>query len=332
MLSHIPILLTRALSVLPLPALRGLGWLLGALLYGLVGSRRRVVDTNLRLCFPAWSKQERRRHTFACFVYFAQAWLDRGWLWQGRPETVLGRLRISGAVGELNGTAPTVIFAPHFVGLDAGWTALTQQLARGFTTIYTRQANPVSDAWIRQGRQRFGPCHLVAQLDGARPVIARLKAGEPLYLLPDMNFDPKDSLFVPFFGNTAATVPSLSRFARLARDFWHHHPPLQGDLAQWGGDLPAFLHSNAQLTAEPYLSDVARVEWALHRCALAADHPADTGSLVLLTTVDPAVLTLRLASGLAVVKPPSTAMTLQMRRAAPSLSKNAMTSATCSAD
>ena len=217
MLSHIPILLTRALAVLPLPALRSVGWLLGALLYGLVGSRRRVVDTNLRLCFPAWSKQERRRHTFACFVYFAQAWLDRGWLWQGRPETVLGRLRISGAVGELNGTAPTVIFAPHFVGLDAGWTALTQQLARGFTTIYTRQANPVSDAWIRQGRQRFGPCHLVAQLDGARPVIARLKAGEPLYLLPDMNFDPKDSLFVPFFGNTAATVPSLSRFARLAR-------------------------------------------------------------------------------------------------------------------
>ena len=217
MLSHLPILVTRALAVLPLPALRGLGWLLGALLYVLVGSRRRVVDTNLRLCFPAWSKQERRRHTFACFVYFAQAWLDRGWLWHGRPNTVLKRLRITGAVEELSGTAPTVIFAPHFVGLDAGWTALSQQLARGFTTIYTRQANPVADAWIRQGRQRFGPCHLVAQLDGARPVIARLKAGEPLYLLPDMNFDPKDSLFVPFFGNTAATVPSLSRFARLAR-------------------------------------------------------------------------------------------------------------------
>ena len=217
MLSYVPILLTRGLAVLPLPALRGLGWLLGTLLYLLVGSRRRVVDTNLRLCFPVWAAKERRRHTFACFVYFAQAWLDRGWLWHGRPETVLKRMRITGAVGELAGTAPTVIFAPHFVGLDAGWTALTQQLARGFTTIYTRQANPVADAWIRQGRQRFGPCHLVAQLDGARPVIARLKAGEPLYLLPDMNFDPKDSLFVPFFGNTAATVPSLSRFARLAR-------------------------------------------------------------------------------------------------------------------
>jgi len=216
-LSHIPILLTRALAWLPLPVLRALGGLLGALLYIALGSRRRVVDTNLRLCFPAWSPSERRRQTVACFVYFAQAWLDRGWLWHGRSDTLLRRLRLTGAIEELAGSAPTVLFAPHFVGLDAGWTALTYQLTRGFTTIYTRQANPVSDAWIRQGRQRFGPCHLVAQLDGARPVIARLKAGELLYLLPDMNFDPKDSLFVPFFGQTAATVPSLSRFARLAR-------------------------------------------------------------------------------------------------------------------
>jgi len=216
-LSALAIALTRLLALLPLPWLRAVGSVLGALLWVLAAPRRRVVDTNLRLCFPHWSVRERRRQTLACFVYFAQAWLDRGWLWHGRPETVLRRLCITGAVDELAGDAPTVVFAPHFIGLDAGWTALNQQLGRGLTTIYTRQANPVVDDWIRQGRQRFGRCHLVAQLDGARPVIARLKAGEPLYLLPDMNFDPKDSLFVPFFGQLAATVPSLSRFARLAR-------------------------------------------------------------------------------------------------------------------
>jgi KDO2-lipid IV(A) lauroyltransferase len=32
-----------------------------------------------------------------------------------------------------------------------------------------------------------------------------------------MNFGVQDSLFVPFYGIPAATVPSLSRFARLAR-------------------------------------------------------------------------------------------------------------------
>ena len=69
------------LGRLPLPLLRGLGWVLGGLLYLLVGSRRRVVMTNLALCFPQWSPSTRRRQCFMTFVYFAQAWLDRGWLW-----------------------------------------------------------------------------------------------------------------------------------------------------------------------------------------------------------------------------------------------------------
>jgi len=198
-------------------SIRPLGWVLGMLLFALAHARRHVVQVNLRHCFPELSDAERAALARQHFVQVGQSLIDRAWLWHAPLEVVRQRLQWTGEVQQLAGEQPTVIFAPHFVGLDAGWTALTQQLARGFTTIYTRQANPVADAWIRQGRQRFGPCHLVAQLDGARPVIARLKAGEPLYLLPDMNFDPKDSLFVPFFGNTAATVPSLSRFARLAR-------------------------------------------------------------------------------------------------------------------
>jgi KDO2-lipid IV(A) lauroyltransferase len=32
-----------------------------------------------------------------------------------------------------------------------------------------------------------------------------------------MNFGPEESVFVPFYGVPAATVPSLSRFARLGR-------------------------------------------------------------------------------------------------------------------
>ena len=32
-----------------------------------------------------------------------------------------------------------------------------------------------------------------------------------------MNFGPQESIFVTFFGQPAATVPSLSRFARLGR-------------------------------------------------------------------------------------------------------------------
>jgi KDO2-lipid IV(A) lauroyltransferase len=207
----------RCTAVLPLSWVRGLGRLLGWVLYALVGSRRRVVLINLRLCFPQWSEPQVRNAARETFDYFAKAWLDRGWLWHADAGLLKRRLRLTGAVHELDGNAPTVIFAPHFVGLDAGWTAITQQLPRRFTTIYTDQANKVSDAWILQGRKRFGDARLFGRVEGVKPIITALKAGEPLYLLPDMNFGPEESVFVPFYGVAACTVPSLSRFARLSR-------------------------------------------------------------------------------------------------------------------
>jgi hypothetical protein len=91
-------------------------------------------------------------------------------------------------------------------------------------------------------------------------------------------------------------------FADLARAFWHAQPPARGDVAQWGEGLAEFLHSSAQLQDEPYLPDVARVEWALHLCAGAPDAEPDLTTLALLTTLEPERLQLRLAPGCTVVR------------------------------
>lgn len=215
--SHAGIVVMHLLGRLPLAWVRALGWLLGWVLCVLAVQRRRVAQINLRLCFPDKSERQIRILTRRTFVHFSQAWLDRGWLWHGTPALVRRRLTLSGALNELQGHEPVVIFAPHFVGLDAGWTALTQQLPRQFTTIYTDQANKVIDGWILAGRQRFGSARLFGRADGVKTIVATLRAGDPLYLLPDMNFGPQESVFVPFYGVSAATVPSLSRFARLGR-------------------------------------------------------------------------------------------------------------------
>ncbi|MGH6626932.1 MAG: HvfC/BufC family peptide modification chaperone, partial [Burkholderiaceae bacterium] len=53
-------------------------------------------------------------------------------------------------------------------------------------------------------------------------------------------------------------------FEALACALWHARPPARGDLALWGEDLASFVAASAQLADEPYLADVARVEWALH--------------------------------------------------------------------
>lgn len=209
--------LMRALRWLPLPWLRALGAVLGGLLWAVVPARRRVVQTNLQWCFPQLTPAQCNRLVRQVFVRFGQSWLDRSWLWHGSATQVRRRVRLTGALSALQGPEPVVLFAPHFMGLDAAWTALNQQIDRSFVTIYSPQSHPVVDAWVHTGRQRFGHPVLVARLDGAQPLVAAVRAGRPLYLLPDMNFDPSESVWVPFFGHLAATVPSLSRFARLGR-------------------------------------------------------------------------------------------------------------------
>lgn len=216
-MSRLGIVFMRLLGRLPLAWVRALGWALGWVLYALVVPRRRVVWINLRLCFPHWSRAKLRGVATQTFIHFSQAWLDRGWLWHGDASVTRTRLNIVGQVHELAGRDAAVIFSPHFVGLDAGWTALTQQLPRAFTTIYTHQANKVVDAWVLQGRQRFGSATLFDRSAGPKPILAALHDAKLLYLLPDMNYGLRESVFVPFYGVPAATVTSLSRLARLGR-------------------------------------------------------------------------------------------------------------------
>ena len=87
-------------------------------------------------------------------------------------------------------------------------------------------------------------------------------------------------------------------FALMARQFWQHHPPERGDLAEWGSALPGFLADDPQLANVPYLADVAQVEWALHRNASAPDAaPFEPASFALLGEHAPDQVTLRLPPG-----------------------------------
>jgi KDO2-lipid IV(A) lauroyltransferase len=207
----------RGLGYLPLSWLRALGAGLGQVLLVAIPSRRRVVQTNLRVCFPHLSEAERDALTRQTFVHFAQAWLDRSWLWHRSAACIQSRVQLTGEVAALSDEVPTVLFAPHFMGLDVGWTALTLNLPLHFTTIFTPQSNAAVDAWVAKGRQRFGHVRLFRREDGVKPIVSALRQHALLYLLPDMNFGPSESIFVPFYGEPAATVPSLSRFSKLGR-------------------------------------------------------------------------------------------------------------------
>lgn len=199
---------------LPLPVLRALGWLVGQLLYALGRERREVALTNLRLCFPELSEAEREKLARRHFIAFARAFIDRTLGWWA-PRWRLKRLiRLLGAENLKSADGrPVILLAAHFVGLDAGGTILTMNAP--MVGVYSNQKNPVFNQVLLKGRVRFNRPVLMSRQDGIRKAIKALKEGYAFYYLPDMDYGPKESIFVPFFGVPAATITGVSRLARL---------------------------------------------------------------------------------------------------------------------
>lgn len=101
-----------------------------------------------------------------------------------------------------------------------------------------------------------------------------------------------------------AQMLGAESFAALARALWHASPPQCGDIAQWGGTLADFVSASPQLVDDPYLADVARVEWALHCCASAPNAELQAATLALLGSHDLDALQLQLAPGAALIRSP----------------------------
>lgn len=199
---------------LPLPLLRACGWLLGHLLYLFGSERRAVALTNLRLCFPELPEGARKRLARRHFIAFARAFLDRTLLWWAPRARLASLIRLTGAEHLQRGDGrPTILLAPHFVGLDAGGTLMTMQTT--LVSVYSAQKNPVFDAVLLGGRLRFNAPILLSRQDGMRRAVKAMKDGYPFYYLPDMDFGPRDAIFAPFFGVPAATITGVSRLARL---------------------------------------------------------------------------------------------------------------------
>jgi len=189
---------------------------LGDLAWALVFPRRRIAETNLRACFPEISEYERRRLVRSLFRNMARGILDHGVFWSADRETIRAFVRVEGAEHlAARDETPLLLLVPHFVGLDAAASWVTTE--RRAVSIYARQSNPVWDHWLEHGRSRFHKPLLIAR--GGAELRAAVRAmrdeGLPFFYLPDVDTGEANSIFVPFFGVATATLPMVSRLARM---------------------------------------------------------------------------------------------------------------------
>ena len=215
-MSRLLVALLWLIHWLPLSVQAPIGRGIGLLLYWVIAPRRRVVHTNLRLCFPELSDAERRALAKEHFALAGRSLIERGLAWFAPEERIRRLVRIEGAetlTRLIEQRQPIIMLTPHFLGLDLGGTRIAADF--DCVSIYARQRDPVIDRWLYHGRSRFGSQVLLRRDESVRASIKAMKEMRPFYYLPDMDNGIEDSIFSPFFGVQAATLSALPRLTRL---------------------------------------------------------------------------------------------------------------------
>ncbi|NMO22219.1 lysophospholipid acyltransferase family protein [Pyxidicoccus fallax] len=204
------------LQPLPLGVARTLGARLGSLAYTLAGGERRKALKSLAVAFPEKSDAERHELGRAAFRHLGAAAMEvacTGALDQGLERLVAwpeeDRRVLETALARGRG----VVFVSGHVG---NWELLARRVARaGYPSqsIAKETTDPRLTELVGRFRERGGVRSIWRGQEGAaRAMLRALRSGEILGILIDQDTKVQ-SLFVPFFGQLAATPRAAADLA-----------------------------------------------------------------------------------------------------------------------
>ncbi len=202
-------------SRLPLPVLHFLAGLLGGLLYHLQTRHRYFADTNLKLCFPELSDEERCKLSRQSVIGTARTLLESPLLLMGKPARVTALVKeVSGEhllEKAMSAGKGVIVICPHL----GNWEMAGLHLSHLYpmTSMYRPQRNSQLDHLIRQGRERFGARLVPSTNKGLRELLKTLQQGGMIGTLPDQNPGAGTGEFVPFFGIITYTPVFAARLA-----------------------------------------------------------------------------------------------------------------------
>jgi KDO2-lipid IV(A) lauroyltransferase len=186
----------------------------GMLLYYLIKKRRKVTEVNVRLCFPEKNAEEQKSFVKDIFRANGIGFVETAWAYWGDIEafrkrtTVIGQDILDKALAQGRGV---IVLGAHFSNLDLGGVLISYYGAP-VHCMYRKHNNPLMDYMIRTRRSRFTS---VIDRKKIREVLRRLRDNHCIWYAPDQDFGEKGSVFVPFFGQTAATIVATTKFVAM---------------------------------------------------------------------------------------------------------------------
>lgn len=207
--------LFKLITLLPFATQLALGRLIGRV-FMRVGKRRvHITEVNLRLCFPELSESQRQDLLVRTFEAQGMGLMETAAAWLMPARRLLPRVSLEGleyleqARQEGRGV---LMLGAHYTTLDIAGTLLGSFAE--FDVIYRRQKNPVIEFMMTNGRKRYLQGGRAIPRDDMRAIYRSLADRRVLWYPPDQDYGAKHSVFVPFFGVTAAVIKAPTRMAR----------------------------------------------------------------------------------------------------------------------
>ncbi len=193
-----------------------LGRTLGRLLYLFGGKLKKITLTNLTLCFPRLSSEERKalaRRNFQSLgiglIEAARAfWLPAEKL--STTCTVHGLEHLQPAFARGKGI---LLVSPHFTCLEMVGRLLAMQYH--FSVMFRPHKKPVLAFIHERFRNRHYPESIPSHR--VRQLIEALKQNRAVWYAYDIDGGKKNSVFAPFFGLEAASLTAVSRLAEISQ-------------------------------------------------------------------------------------------------------------------
>ncbi|MGH1469663.1 MAG: LpxL/LpxP family Kdo(2)-lipid IV(A) lauroyl/palmitoleoyl acyltransferase [Cellvibrionaceae bacterium] len=204
---------------LPFRAQKWIGKGLGQLMLLFASERRHVAEKNIQMCFPHLSQKEQRQLLIDNFYSTAFAFFETGIAWFWSKQRLKKLFHVEG-LEQLqryqNDNQGALMLILHFTTLEM-WGVACNQLLDNIDMTYRPHRNPVYDLIQSWGRARHNPTSDVIAVGDVRSMVRSLKSGHFISYFPDQDHGSKHSVFVPLFGNPAATVTALARLIKMAK-------------------------------------------------------------------------------------------------------------------
>jgi KDO2-lipid IV(A) lauroyltransferase len=207
--------LIHLFAMLPLRAIQLVGAVVGNLAWLLRLRERRVTEINLQIAFPDLDRAARRRLTRRSMVETAKTFaeLSAGWIWSHEKmlrhiHGVHGEPVVRQALAEGRGV---ILAGPHLGNWEIGGIELSTRFP--LTALYQRPRLMELEPVIKASRERLGATMVPAGMSAVRILLAALRRGEMIGILPDQEPGDGMGIFVPLFGVQANTMMLLSKLA-----------------------------------------------------------------------------------------------------------------------